>query len=139
MRKPTNKSAVIGLEGELLVQNWLIDQGHEILDQRWRSPHGEIDIIARNGDLLLFVEVKTRQLNNLDYHGLLTINHHKQTKIINTANYYLYTYPHLSSLDCRFDVAIVLYPQSLGSSLYSANITSDRTLHLHTYLMGAFP
>lgn len=51
----------LGPRGEEHAAHWLRDIGYEILDRNWRSGReGEIDIIARDGDCLVFVEVKTR-------------------------------------------------------------------------------
>jgi putative endonuclease len=49
-----------GMEGELLACEWLSANGYEILHRNWRYGHLEIDIIARKGSFLHFVEVKTR-------------------------------------------------------------------------------
>jgi len=52
----------LGARGELLAVDYLQRQGYEILSRNWRrSPFGEIDIVARDGDCLAFVEVKTRR------------------------------------------------------------------------------
>ena len=50
----------IGLMGEDLAANYLIEQGYRILERNWRCKHFEIDIIASYEDILVFIEVKTR-------------------------------------------------------------------------------
>ncbi|GAA4284943.1 YraN family protein [Brevibacterium daeguense] len=50
----------LGRRGELIAVEHLIDQGWEIIATNWRCRHGEIDVIADDGDSLVFVEVKTR-------------------------------------------------------------------------------
>lgn len=50
----------VGREGERLAREWLTRRGLEILDANWRCRLGELDIVARDGDVLVFVEVKTR-------------------------------------------------------------------------------
>lgn len=50
----------VGRDGERLAREWLERQGLEIVDANWRCPLGELDIVARDGDVLAFVEVKTR-------------------------------------------------------------------------------
>jgi len=50
----------LGSRGEGLAVDHLIDTGLEVLDRNWRCSQGEIDIVARDGDELAFVEVKTR-------------------------------------------------------------------------------
>ncbi|SEC58005.1 putative endonuclease [Paramicrobacterium humi] len=49
-----------GARGEQLAADYLTGSGYEIVERNWRCPHGEIDIIARRGDTVVFVEVKTR-------------------------------------------------------------------------------
>ncbi len=51
---------VLGRRGERLAERFLTDAGLLILDRNWRCPQGEIDLVARDGDELVFIEVKTR-------------------------------------------------------------------------------
>ena len=98
----------IGVLGEELVAQWLNSQGWVILNRRWRSRWGEIDIIAcSSSPLLVFVEVKTRRHGNWDSGGLLSITQQKQRKLYQTAQYFLARHPHLVDYPCRFDVALV--------------------------------
>jgi putative endonuclease len=96
----------IGKLGESLACTHLIESGFKILDQNWRFGHKEIDIIAEKEDVIVFVEVKTREdffPNRLEEY----INRKKQKHIIQAANQYI----QLKELDVevRFDViAIVL-------------------------------
>ena len=50
----------LGRRGEQLAASYLEGRGYEVVDRNWRCPQGEIDIIARDSDELVFVEVKTR-------------------------------------------------------------------------------
>jgi putative endonuclease len=133
----------IGKLGEELVARWLIDRGAEILQRRWRWRRGEIDLIAIEDDILLFIEVKTRSSANWDADGLLAITPQKQRKLAQTAEVFLVQYPHFSPYACRFDVAIVHYqrsaPTPISTSLYSMTEDEggDRWLLLD-YLPGAF-
>lgn len=51
----------LGRWGEIIAAEFLRTEGYEIVDRGWRCPRGEIDIIARRGDSVAFVEVKTRR------------------------------------------------------------------------------
>ncbi|MDV7352442.1 YraN family protein [Rhodococcus sp. NPDC019627] len=51
----------LGAHGEDLAARYLTDAGMEIVDRNWRSRYGEVDLIAAEGDWLVFVEVKTRR------------------------------------------------------------------------------
>lgn len=55
----------LGREGEALAAAYLGKKGYKILERNWRSGHSEIDLIARKGDIIVFVEVKTRK--NADF------------------------------------------------------------------------
>ncbi len=108
----------IGALGEDLVAQWLRSQDSKILHQRWHCRQGELDLIAQKHShqgktglqqqpILLFVEVKTRSPKNWDADGLLAMTPKKQTKLWQTANFFLADNPDLAKLPCRFDVALV--------------------------------
>lgn len=59
-----NRNVEIGRRGENAATNYLITAGYEILERNWRCRVGEADIICRDGDTIVFVEVKTRR--NID-------------------------------------------------------------------------
>jgi putative endonuclease len=50
----------LGRRGEAIAARYLVDAGMRVVERNWRCPQGEIDIIARDADELVFVEVKTR-------------------------------------------------------------------------------
>lgn len=57
----TNAKQAVGAYGERLASRHLVDAGLAVLDRNWRSATGEVDIIARDGDVLVLCEVKTRR------------------------------------------------------------------------------
>jgi putative endonuclease len=90
-----------GEEAEHLARDFLREHGYEIIAERYRWRGGEIDLIARDGDVLVFIEVRSR---SQEIFGLPeeTINHRKQHKILLTAQHYLARHP--TNLAVRFDV-----------------------------------
>lgn len=58
----TDERRKLGQAGERLAQEQLAGQGYQIVDRNWRDgPRGELDLIARDGDCLVIVEVRTRR------------------------------------------------------------------------------
>jgi putative endonuclease len=51
----------LGRYGEQLAARYLVERGFELLDRNWRCARGELDLVARDGDCLVFCEVKTRR------------------------------------------------------------------------------
>jgi len=98
-----------GKEGEQMAVAFLAAKGYKILERNWRFKKNEVDIIAQNGDDIVFVEVKTRHENFL-VEPELTVSKKQQRSIINTANQYIIT--RSIDLEARFDiVSIVLSSQ----------------------------
>ncbi|MPM74306.1 hypothetical protein SDC9_121292 [bioreactor metagenome] len=91
----------IGLLGEKRCVSYLKWHGYEIVEQNFQSRFGEIDIIARKKELLIFVEVKTRDEKSIAEPKEF-VTYSKQAKIIRTAEIFLMK----NHLDCqvRFDV-----------------------------------
>lgn len=98
MRK--NKRA-IGTTYEKTAGAYLTEQGCEVLAYNFFCRSGEIDIIAKDGEYLVFCEVRYRS-HDRDGHPLETISLAKQRKISQSAQYYLYKYG--IECPCRFDV-----------------------------------
>jgi putative endonuclease len=61
MPTPPDPRRTLGAYGEQLAARYLQDQGMLVLDRNWRCVHGELDLVARDGDCLVFCEVKTRR------------------------------------------------------------------------------
>lgn len=95
-----------GALGEKNVVKYLKKHKFKIVERNFVSRFGEIDIIAKNKEFLVFVEVKTRKENSL-VSGVCAVDSKKQQKIILTAEYYLSQ--NETALQPRFDVAEVIY------------------------------
>lgn len=101
-----NLNKAIGNFGELLSRNFLIEHGYTILEENFSCSFGEIDIIARDGKYICFIEVKTRY--GIQYGlPLESITISKQRKIIRVAEYYINKH-NLHKLFFRFDALEVL-------------------------------
>ena len=89
-----------GWLGEAKAAAYLRKQGMRILKRRYRAAHGEIDLIARDGAVIVFVEVKTRPRGTLDS-GLFAVNAEKRRHLRSAALDYLRG---REETDHRFDV-----------------------------------
>lgn len=104
-----NKSKEIGYYGEYIAQKCFISKGFKILCGNFCTQYGEIDIIADNGNVLAFVEVKTRKDNSI-YSPIQSIDNKKVSRIIKTAYIYLNEYDGLSMP--RFDIVEIFVDKS---------------------------
>ena len=95
---------ILGAFGEQAVATYLKKIGFVILEQNYKKFFGEIDIIARNADLIVFVEVKTRKNSKYPMGNLITRS--KQHKIILTAQSYI-AQLNVDDVTYRFDVALL--------------------------------
>ena len=93
-----------GISAESRGAAYMVAKGFRIIARRWRSPVGEIDIVARRRSLLVFVEVKAR--NNLD-EAAESVTMRQRARIAAAAEAWLATYPDPSITDIRFDAILV--------------------------------
>jgi putative endonuclease len=91
-------------------------KGYRILAKRFRTPHGEIDIVAKRRNLIAFVEVKARA--SLD-EAAFAVTPRQQARIIDAAQAWLVTHPAHAEFELRFD-AILIAPRSLPRHLLAA-------------------
>ncbi len=101
-----------GAHYETLAASYLQGQGFEILQRNFCSRYGEIDLIAREGKYLVFVEVKYRATGS-GGHPLEAVDAHKQRRICKTAEFYLLRYGYAEGTPCRFDVVGMIGDEAL--------------------------
>jgi putative endonuclease len=105
-----------GVSAETRAAAWLMAKGYRILAKRFRSPYGEIDIVARRRNLLAFVEVKARAtLDDAAY----AVTPRQQRRIIDAAQAWLMTHPEHADFELRFDVLLIA-PRCLPRHLLAA-------------------
>lgn len=96
----------IGAQKEAFAAKYLEGAGYRILARNFRSRTGEIDIVARDGEYLVFVEVKYRA-DGACGSPLEAVDYRKQQSIIRTARFYLLAHGFGTETACRFDVVAV--------------------------------
>lgn len=92
-----------GENAEGIAKRYLIKQGLSYVKSNFYSRFGEIDLIFKDKDTLVFIEVRYRK-NSQYGNSVETINRQKQNKIIKTAQYYLQKNRLTELVNCRFDV-----------------------------------
>ncbi len=103
---------MLGSRGEAAAARYLKRHGLRVLSRGYRTKRGEIDLIAREGDCLVFVEVKTRRTGE----PAEAVTPLKQRRIIRAAlRFVRYHHLHEVGVPCRFDVVAVVWPDDRGT------------------------
>lgn len=126
MEQEQKTRKVVGTQGEQAVVQYLIKDGYTICARNYAIRAGEIDIVARKGQVLAFVEVKTRTTAYFNLSEVIVPA--KQRKIMYTARHYIFM-NRIEDMIYRFDVALV-HPQK--------NIATDSPAWDITYIRDAF-
>ena len=93
----------IGSKYEALAAEYLQKKGYRIVERNFRSPFGEIDIIAEKDGVIVYVEIKYR--SSMRYGDPLeAVDFRKQRQICRVANYHYSGYTRGREIPCRFDV-----------------------------------
>jgi putative endonuclease len=117
------KTALLGIQGESLVASWLESNGFTILARNYHTRCGEVDIIAEQGEVIAFVEVKTRQHEYFPISQAVTWS--KQQRIIKAANFFIVAHQ-IRDRVFRFDVATVIFDSNRHHIDYIPNAFQSR-------------
>ena len=98
----------LGRQGEQAAAAWLERRGFEILARNYRTPFGELDIVARKDGELVFVEVKSR-LQGTRVEPEASVGAKKQRHLIRSAQFYLHRH-RMEDSPWRIDIISVLWP-----------------------------
>jgi putative endonuclease len=105
-----------GLSAESRAAAFLMAKGYRILAKRFRTPYGEIDLVAKKRSLIAFIEVKARAtLDDAAY----AVTPRQQARIIDAAQGWLMAHPEHAEFELRFD-AILIAPRRLPRHLLAA-------------------
>lgn len=110
-----NLNKEIGRFGEDTASKYLEESGYTILDRNFRCRSGEIDIIASDGNYIVFIEVKTRSGSFYGTPGE-AVNELKQHKIIKVSETYIMKRK-LFNYDFRFDVIEIVIDKAKNASI----------------------
>ena len=116
----------LGRHGENLARKFLEKKGFKLIERNFKTPRwGEIDLVMKDGDTLVFVEVKTRSGPAAGLFGgpLGSINYHKMKSIQRVAKFYLYS-KNLGDHPARIDaVSVVILESGEAEIEHFLNIT----------------
>ena len=128
------RKQTIGARGEKLAEGILKKAGLRIIDRNYRSSHYEIDLIARDKECVVFVEVKARSCTdpeNMAYgRPAHAVTHSKQSFLIGAARAYLRENSKLSGMRVRFDVIEIFFD--------SAEEVKDKKVLKTNHIKNAF-
>lgn len=93
----------VGTQWEDLALAHLQQSGLKLLNRNFNCRYGEVDLVARDRDVVVFVEVRFRR-NAARGDGTASIGSSKREKLVRTAGVYLQAHPQLAASPCRFDV-----------------------------------
>ncbi|MBF0454623.1 MAG: YraN family protein [Magnetococcales bacterium] len=96
----------LGDRGEQVAESYVKREGFRIVDRNVRTRFGEMDLIAMDGDTLVFCEVRSRGGGSLD-EAAESIGVRKQQRLIHLAQVYLQKHPELADCPCRFDAILL--------------------------------
>jgi putative endonuclease len=83
----TNHNQRVGAWGEETAVSYIVKRGYQIIARNVRTPYGEIDIIAKHGDIIIFIEVKTLT-SSRNFQPEHQITTRKREHMLNTAQHY---------------------------------------------------
>jgi len=115
-----NDHLISGQKAEDLAESFLRSQGLSSLLKNFRCKLGEIDLIMRDKDAIVFVEVRLRT-NSFFTQAAESVNFRKQRKLINTARFYLQQAGLVDKVACRFDVIAMQNNIAIKSSDWIQN------------------
>ncbi|MBD7998899.1 MULTISPECIES: YraN family protein [Oerskovia] len=98
----------VGRYGEKVAARYLVDAGWVVLDRNWRGTRGELDLVARDGDVLVAVEVKTRR-GTAYGHPAEAVTPDKLARLRRLTGEWVATHP-VRPASIRIDVVAVILP-----------------------------
>ena len=105
-----------GLSAESRAAAFLMAKGYRILAKRLRTPYGEIDLVARKRNMIVFIEVKARASRD---DAAYAVTPRQQARIIDAAQGWLMAHPEHAEFELRFD-AMLIAPRRLPRHLLAA-------------------
>ena len=134
-RTPPSGRRASGYAGEKMAAEFLKKKKYKILETNFTVKGGEIDLVALDGDCLVFVEVKLRNAEDTPYFGqpASAVNAEKRKRMIRAAFRWLSAHP--SDFPVRFDVIEIEYTLSGDKKEYTVNHITDAFVVPDSYFL----
>lgn len=100
------KGYTLGHQAEFWVSIYLAFKGYTVLHKRFKTPVGEVDIIARRRNTIAFIEVKARKNQQVQE----VLSRHQQQRISRAAALFVANNPRFATFTLRFDLALIRAP-----------------------------
>ena len=114
MTEESRRRRNLGRRGERLARRYLKKAGYRYVTSNYATGRGEVDLIVRKGETLVFVEVKTREQEWFSPSEAV-VNYHKQCRISAAARHFICVHK-LDDCPCRFDVVVVVMDAGKGEA-----------------------
>lgn len=114
----------LGVEAERWTESWLQSRGLVPLERNFRCRRGELDLVMRHNEDLVFIEVRHRRNPHFGT-AAESVTPAKQRKLISAAQFYLFKNPALARYPCRFDVVEI-----------NGDSPSEETARWHRHAFG---
>lgn len=95
-----------GIRAEYVAALWLLLKGYVLVAMRYKTPVGEIDLVARRGNTLVAIEVKARA-RRAD--AAEAVHGKNQSRVVRAAQYFQRAHPRYASAQVRFDVCLIAW------------------------------
>lgn len=113
---PTPRSE-LGTSGERLAEEYLVEKGYKLVERNFRKPWGEIDLVLRKNDMVVFCEVKTRDAKHVEhYPAESSVNHLKKEKLRKICEMYLTEKRYDPQQKWQIDVIAVALDKNTGAT-----------------------
>lgn len=116
-KKAKKTTKQIGDWGEAQAAAWLEQRGYQIIGQNLYTPYGEIDLLARLGDRLFFIEVKTRRSSRFG-RPEEAVTERKIQHLVESTQHYLQEHPELTE-DWQIDVIAIQHDPKTGRTEFT--------------------
>jgi putative endonuclease len=118
--KPPSTHAV-GNQGEDVARSWLESRGYRYITRNWRCQAGELDLVMRQGEVIVFVEVKARHGSSAG-RASESVSRTQSRRILNAAEWYMQSHPDTEDMVWRCDIlAITWFPNDSPSVAHFEN------------------